>query len=50
MEDWIKQRVAFALKCKPSEVPDEPLELEKAMKERRAKIKKAKDVKGVPDG
>jgi len=45
MDQRTKIRVAFALKCKPSEVPEAPEELEKALKERRAKLKKEKEAK-----
>jgi len=44
--DGIKQRIAFALKCNPSEVPDEPEKLKKALEDRRAKLKKAKEKHG----
>lgn len=45
MDNRVKQRISYALKCKPSEVPEEPLALEKALKERRAKLKKEKEAK-----
>lgn len=45
MNEGIKQRTAFALKCKPSEVPDDPEELKKALEKRRADLKKAKEKK-----
>ena len=38
----IKQRIAFALKCKVSEVPDDPEKLKKALEDRREKLKKEK--------
>uniref|UniRef100_A0A6M3KKQ1 Uncharacterized protein n=1 Tax=viral metagenome TaxID=1070528 RepID=A0A6M3KKQ1_9ZZZZ len=45
MKDRVKQRIAFALQCKPSEVPEDPEELKKALEDRRAvlKSKKVKD-------
>jgi hypothetical protein len=43
--DGIKQRIAFALKCEPEEVPDEPEKLKKALEDRRAELKKAKEKK-----
>jgi len=48
MNEGIRKRVAFTLKCKPEEVPDDPQELAEKLKELRNKIKKAK--KGVLDG
>jgi len=45
MDERTKTRVAFALKCEPSEVPEDPKELDKALKERRAKLKKEKEAK-----
>lgn len=45
MDERYKQRVAFALKCKPSEVPDDPVKLQEALDARRAKLKKAKEAK-----
>lgn len=40
----LKQRIAFALKCKPEEVPTDPEKLKKALENRRAELKKAKGV------
>jgi len=45
MDARIKQRVAFALKCKPSEVPEDIEGLSKALDKRRAELKKAKEAK-----
>lgn len=45
MDARIKQRVAFALKCKPSEVPEDIGELKKALDKRRSDMKKAKEAK-----
>lgn len=42
MDGKIKQRVAVALKCKPEEVPDEPLALKRALENRRVVLKQAK--------
>ncbi len=42
-----KQRIAFALKCKPEEVPEEPEKLAEALKERRAELKRVKYGKSV---
>ena len=45
MEKAVKQRIAYALKCKPEEVPDNPQDLKVALEARRAELKKAKKVK-----
>ncbi len=45
MDERVKQRIALALKCKPSEVPDDPMKLKDALDSRRAKLKKAKEAK-----
>jgi len=45
MNKAVKQRIAFALKCKVEEIPLDPQELGKALQERRAKLKKAKEMK-----
>ena len=42
MDAGIKKRVAWALKCKPEEVPEEPKELTKALDKRRVELKAAK--------
>jgi len=39
-----KQRLAFALKCKPEEVPEKPEKIKEALDSRRAELK-AKKVK-----
>jgi len=45
MNNNVKQRIAFALKCKPEKIPEDHQELGKALQERRAKLKKDKGVK-----
>ena len=56
MKDSYRKRVAWALKCKPENVPDDPLELEKELGKRRAELKakkypvKPKKVKKVANG
>jgi len=40
-----RSRIAFALKCKPEEVPDTPEKLRSALANRRAVLKAAKKVK-----
>ncbi len=45
MDDRVKQRIAFALKCKPEEVPDNPEELKIALDKRIAVLRVAKGVK-----
>ena len=45
MESRVKQRVAMALRCKPSEVPDNPQELKDALNKQREKLKKEKEAK-----
>ncbi len=45
MDDRIKQRVAFALKCKPEEVPEDHQELKAALDNRIAALRVAKAVK-----
>jgi len=45
MDNRVKQRVAYALKCKPSEVPEDTEGLKKALDKRRADLKKAKEAK-----
>ena len=45
MDARIKQRVAFALKCKPEEVPEDIDGLKKALDKRRKEMKKAKEEK-----
>jgi hypothetical protein len=42
MDERIKKRISFALKCKPEEVPEDPIELDKALNERRKKLREAK--------
>ncbi len=42
MEKAVKQRIAFALKCKPEEVPENPEQLKKALQERRDQLKAVK--------
>lgn len=45
MNKAVKQRIAFALKCKPEEVPDNPEELRKALDDRLAGLRKAKEAR-----
>jgi len=45
MEKNMRQRIAFALKCKPEEVPEEPEKLKKALEDRRGILKRAKEAK-----
>lgn len=45
MDNRMKQRIAFALKCKPSEVPDNPEKIKEALDKRRDKMKKDKEAK-----
>ena len=45
MNELLKNRIAYALKCKPSEVPTDPEELKKQLDMRRAKLKKDKEAK-----
>lgn len=45
MDNNVKQRIAFALKCKPSEVPENPEELKVALDNRIAVLRAAKGVK-----
>lgn len=45
MDARVKQRIAFALKCKPEEVPENSEELKKALDDRRAELRKAKEAK-----
>ena len=40
-----KARIAWALKCKPEDVPDTPVELRQALDNRRSVLKAAKKVK-----
>ncbi len=47
MDNNVKQRIAFALKCKPEEVPENIEELKAALDNRRAELKAAKGVKYV---
>jgi hypothetical protein len=47
-----KQRIAFALKCKPEEVPDNPSQIKQALDNRRAvlaaeKLRKVKDGESI---
>ncbi len=49
MDDRVKQRIAFALKCKPKDVPDTPEKLRQALSKRRSELKAAK-AKKVQDG
>ena len=44
MDDRIKKRVAFALKCKPEEVPDTAEKIREALDKRIAELR-AKKVK-----
>lgn len=45
MEKAVKQRIAYALKCKPEEVPENIEDLKVALDNRRAVLKAAKKVK-----
>ena len=45
MDERVRQRIAFALKCKPSEVPDNHEELKAALDKRIAALRVAKGVK-----
>jgi len=45
MDKSVKQRIAWALKCKPEEVPEEPEKLKEAFDNRLAKMKAAKEAK-----
>jgi len=45
MNELLKNRLAFALKCKPEEVPDTPEKLRQALDNRRSVLKAAKKVK-----
>ncbi len=45
MDERIKQRIAFALKCKPEEVPDTLEKIRKALDKRIVELKKANGVK-----
>jgi len=45
MNENVKQRIAFALKCKPEEVPENPEDLKVALDNRRAILRAAKGVK-----
>ena len=45
MESRMKQRIAIALKCKPSEVPENQAELKAALDNRRTELKAQKAVK-----
>ena len=45
MDKNVKQRIAFALKCKPEEVPENIEDLKTALDNRRAILKAAKGVK-----
>ncbi len=45
MDARVKQRIAYALKCEPSEVPEDALKLKKALEKRRSDLKKAKEAK-----
>ncbi len=49
MNDRVKKRIAWALKCKPEDVPEEPQNLAKALDKRIADLKKAK-LEKVKDG
>lgn len=40
-----KQRLAFALKCKPEEVPEDPEQIKVALDNRLATLKAAKEAK-----
>ncbi|MDD5083134.1 MAG: hypothetical protein PHU08_07175 [Dehalococcoidales bacterium] len=37
-----KSRIAFALKCKPEEVPEKDIDIKQALENRRAALKEAK--------
>jgi len=50
MELRMKKRIAWALKCDPTEVPEEPEAIAAALEKRRAELKKAKALKGVEHG
>lgn len=45
MDNRVRQRIAFALKCEPSEVPENPQKLKEALNKQREKLKKAKEAK-----
>ena len=45
MDKNIKQRIAYALKCKPEEVPDTPEKIREALDIRITELKAAKGVK-----
>jgi len=45
MNDNVRKRIAFALKCKPEEVPEKIDDLKVALDNRRAELKAAKGVK-----
>ena len=45
MDKNVKKRIAFALKCKLEEVPEDPAKLKDALDAQRVKLKKAKAVK-----
>ncbi|MBU2249400.1 MAG: hypothetical protein KKD77_21810 [Gammaproteobacteria bacterium] len=45
MNESMKRRIAFALKCKPEEVPEEPEKLREALDKCRADLKVKKKVK-----
>lgn len=45
MDERIKARVAFALKCKKEDVPEDPKKLAEALSERRKKLKADKEAK-----
>ncbi len=45
MDNNVKRRIAFALKCKPEEVPDNPEKIREALDVRIADLKKSKGVK-----
>ena len=45
MEKSTRQRIAFALKCKPDEVPENQVGLKAALDNRRAELKAKKGVK-----
>jgi len=45
MDARVRQRISWALKCKPSEVPDSPEKIKEALDKRRAKLKRDKEAK-----
>lgn len=47
MDNSIKQRIAYALQCKPEEVPEDPQDLQAALDNRRAKLREVKRGKPI---